>query len=195
MCFPAIAFEIAVAFLKPSKSYFVACIMALFRLFLCDYRLLYFFLQLIQVVQGKGTDRGSLVTYRQYTNLLNQAPQCYRNGYGAENESLTTISSSGSRQAPCYNLSTIISDHFQADWCMLCRQREVACRIKGWPILNSTSMCQFVPNHWLFYTDGGCCISGTEPFEVARWIGNICNGKWRDPFMVYGGMAREDWEE
>ncbi|MCJ1253622.1 hypothetical protein MMC24_001434 [Lignoscripta atroalba] len=56
-------------------------------------------------------------------------------------------------------------------------------------------MCEFVPQNWLFYVDGGCCISGTQPFNIAEWIGDMCNEEWREPFKVYGGMAKEDWEE
>lgn len=83
---------------------------------------------------------------------------------------------------------------FQQNWCASCPS-DTACRIDGWPILNATEMCETVPQDWIFYTDGGCCVSNDEPFEMADWIGAICNGSWRRPFDFYGGMAREDWEE
>lgn len=162
---------------------------------LCGYQSLVIIIQLIQLIQGESAACGSLVTFRQYTVLLEQAPQCYRHGCDAGNASLTTISSPCSPLAPCYGLWKIISDRFHSDWCKSCHQHDVACRIQGWPILNTTSMCQFVPDDWIFYTDGECCNSGAEPFEIASWIGSMCNETWRDPFKVYGGMAKEDWEE
>ncbi|MCJ1470036.1 hypothetical protein MMC07_008681 [Pseudocyphellaria aurata] len=55
-------------------------------------------------------------------------------------------------------------------------------------------MCQFVPHDWIF-SDGECCASGTEPFELAEWVEKMCDETWRTPFQFYGGMAKEDWEE
>lgn len=159
------------------------------------YQFLLIIIQLVQIVRGESAGCGSLVTYRQYTVLLDQAPQCYRHGCGTGNTSLTTISSSCSPLAPCYGLWKLISDRFHSDWCESCPHHDVACRIRGWPILNTTSMCQSVPNDWIFYSDGDCCNSGTEPFEIAKWIGRMCDETWRDPFKFYGGMAKEDWEE
>ena len=56
-------------------------------------------------------------------------------------------------------------------------------------------MCEFDPHDWIFYTNGSCCASNNEPFEIAEWIGDMCNGTWRSLFDYYGGMARLDWEE
>lgn len=162
---------------------------------ICGYQFLFIIIQLIQIVRGESAGCGSLVTYRQYTVLLDQAPQCYRRGCGAGNASLTTISSPCSPQAPCYGPWKIISDRFHSEWCESCPQHDLACRIQGWPILNTTSMCQFVPNDWIFDTDGECCNLGTEPYEFAKWIGRMCDDTWRDPFKFYDGMAKEDWEE
>lgn len=180
---------------QPYPRTFSADAMGLSRTKFCGYLFLLIVIQLIQLVRCDSAGCGSLVTYRQYTVLLDQAPQCYRHGCGAGNASLTTISSSYSSDAPCYSLWKIISNRFHSDWCESCPQRDVACRLQGWPILNTTSMCQFVPNDWIFYTDGVCCNSGTEPFEIAKWIGRMCDETWRDPFKFYGGMAKEDWEE
>ena len=72
----------------------------------------------------------------------------------------------------------------------------MANRIPGWPILNATATCGTNPNTWLFGAQGECCASGEEPFQLARWVGQMCNGsEWRSVFSFYAGMAREDWEE
>ena len=59
-----------------------------------------------------------------------------------------------------------------------------------------TEACNVSPGDWIFAGNGGCCSSGTEPFQIAEWIQTLCNGsEWREPFTYYGGMAKEDWEE
>lgn len=149
---------------------------------------------IILVVQSQEPPLNhSLITYNQYSTLLNQAPQCFRTGCG-QNDTLTTASSSCSAQSPCYGLWTIINDRFQKDWCDL-SPNDIACRIPGWPILNSTSICDLVPNEWIFGVSGQCCIANDEPFDFANWIGDMCNGQWKEPFTIYGGMAKEDWQE
>ncbi|KAF1843605.1 uncharacterized protein K460DRAFT_357311 [Cucurbitaria berberidis CBS 394.84] len=79
-------------------------------------------------------------------------------------------------------------------WCSKCNS-DTACRIPGWPVMNATSLCQSTPNQLLFGEEG-CCIHGTEPFELAEWTGIFCNGsEWRQEFDICGGMACRDWEE
>ncbi|KAH6677328.1 hypothetical protein B0J14DRAFT_636039 [Halenospora varia] len=57
-------------------------------------------------------------------------------------------------------------------------------------------MCEVVPHDWLFYVDGDCCMSDDEPFELADWVGSMCNKtEWREQFTYYDGMAQEDWQE
>ena len=135
----------------------------------------------------------SLITYRQYSTLLSEAPQCFRTGCGV-NATLTTASSPCSVESPCHGLWNIIQDQFQRDWCSS-SPGDIACRIRGWPILNSTSICEMVPNEWIFYVIGQCCTFDDQPFEMAKWIGTLCNGRWKEPFEIYGGMAQEDWQE
>ena len=160
------------------------------ELFLCG--LLFLFAPV--VYSRSSSSCGELITYRQYSDLLlKTAPRCFLDGCEV-NHPQASISSPCPPSAACHALWSIINTDFQRDWCSSCAS-DVACRIPGWPILNATSMCEFNPNDWIFYTDGLCCISNDEPFEVAKWIGSMCNGTWREPFEYYGGMARLDWEE
>lgn len=95
--------------------------------------------------------------------------------------------------APCYPIWKILNEEYQQDWCSTC-SRDVACRISGWPILNATAACNISPNAWLF-GNGGCCINGSEPSNLASWIETICNNTWRTQFDFYDGMAQQDWEQ
>jgi hypothetical protein len=136
---------------------------------------------------------GSLITYRQHSFLLETAPQCFRNGC-QNGETVTTISSPCPPQSSCYVLWNTFTEQFHQDWCSSCKG-DIACRIQGWPILNATAFCDSTPNQLVFMS-GSCCVSDNEPFELAAWIGNICNGsQWRQPFEKYGGMASTDWME
>jgi hypothetical protein len=156
---------------------------------------------------------GSLITYRQLSALLETAPRCFRTGCSSDttpswqasfcdddvsccsnNVSIRSISSACWPQSPCSTLWSIIDNETQLDRCNLCTD-DIACRIAGWPVLNASSICEFQPQDWLFYTNGKCSTSGSEPFRLAEWIGSLCDRDWRRPFEFYGGMAREDWEE
>lgn len=138
------------------------------------------------------SDCGSLVTYRQYSDLLSQNDTaCFRDGCG----SATSISSQCPEESPCFVLWDVLRAQFQPDWCASCPE-DTACRIRGWPVLNATAACAAVPHEWLFGAQGGCCASDSEPFLLSDWIERLCNGsQWRAPFEYYGGMAKKDWEE
>ncbi|KAK4191900.1 hypothetical protein QBC35DRAFT_470565 [Podospora australis] len=137
---------------------------------------------------------GSLVTYRQYSVLLSTAPTCFLYGCGDPPPS-SSMSSTCAVSQPCSKLWEFLRGDWQDNWCANCGT-DVACRIPGWPILNMTATCSTEPQEWLFSNTGECCATGTEPFELADWIGSLCNGsEWRRPFAYYGYMAKEDWEE
>jgi hypothetical protein len=137
---------------------------------------------------------GSLITYRQYGVLLEQAPLCFRNGCDDPKPSGSMSSTCASNSA-CYPLWEVLRKEWQDDWCSACGG-DIACRIPGWPILNSTAACDVSPSQWLFSAAGPCCATGEEPFQLAEWIGGLCNGsQWRTPFESYGGMAQSDWAE
>ena len=156
-----------------------------------------FYLSSLQLVLGQSPRCGSLITYRQHSVLLSEAPQCFRKGCDSGNTSsiATTISSPCPIAAPCNELWDIIRGKFEQDWCESCH-RDIACRIGGWPILNMTEACNVSPGDWIFSGNNSCCSSGDEPFQIANWIQTLCNGsEWRAPFTYYGGMAKEDWEE
>ncbi|KAF2462563.1 uncharacterized protein BDR25DRAFT_127717 [Lindgomyces ingoldianus] len=136
---------------------------------------------------------GSLITYRQYTDILEHAPPCFREGCVLGNHS--TLSSNCPTGHPCSELWASISKHASLDWCASpsC-QDDKACRTHGWPIINSTRLCQSQPDDWM-YISGECCASGNEPFDIARWIKRHCTQEWRANFTYFGGMARDDWLE
>ncbi|KAI9773652.1 MAG: hypothetical protein M1840_006926 [Geoglossum simile] len=155
--------------------------------------IIYLLFQLLQLASSLDTC-GSLITYRQYSTLLNRAPQCFRDGCianGTQDAGLPACAP----PSPCSALWTVLETQFQTDWCSSCKG-DIACRIPGWPVLNATSACKTTPHNWVFYVDDNCCKTGNQPFELASWIGNMCNqSQWREPFQPYGGMAQADWEE
>ena len=134
---------------------------------------------------------GSLITYRQFSTLLAEdQPQCLRDGCG--NASSMSSDCEGS---PCSPIWNILRGQYQQDWCSSCPD-DVACRIRGWPVLNVTAACAIDPHEWLFANSSQCCTSTDEPFQIAKWVNSLCNGAgWRAPFEHYGGMARDDWHE
>ena len=135
---------------------------------------------------------GSLMTYRQYSVILKSAPVCFTDGCGV---SATTMSSECDASQPCSHLWKFMREQWQPDWCSS-GHHEIACRIHGWPVLNITATCATQPREWLFSNTGSCCVTDGEPFELADWIGSLCNGsEWRKPFEYFGGMAKEDWAE
>lgn len=136
---------------------------------------------------------GSLITYRQYSDILEHAPPCFRQGCSLGNRS--SLSSNCSTGHPCSELWTSISRHASLDWCASpsCSD-DRACRTHSWPIINSTRLCQSQPDDWM-YISGDCCASGNEPFDIARWIKKHCTQEWRANFAYFDGMARDDWLE
>lgn len=154
-------------------------------------------LSLSTVTTASQSQCGGLITYNQYTTLLNQTQpniQCFREGCSAPLPA-STMSSQCPQSSSCSALWDILQDQWQRDWCATCPD-DIACRIPGWPILNATAACAVIPHNWVFSTSGQCCVSDDEPFQLAAWIGSFCNGsQWRAPFDYYGGMAKEDWEE
>src|ERR1700761_5677355 len=87
------------------------------------------------LVSGQDSKCGSLITYRQHSVLLSEAPQCFRSGCISTNSSepASTISSPCPVQAPCNTLWEILKQKFELDWCDSCGN-DIACRIDGWPI-------------------------------------------------------------
>jgi hypothetical protein len=72
---------------------------------------------------------------------------------------------------------------------------DIACRIKDWPVMNATALCETTPNQLLF-GDEGCCIQNGEPFLLANWTRTLCNSsEWQARFDDCGGMACLDWRE
>jgi hypothetical protein len=139
---------------------------------------------------------GSLITYRQYSTLLESAPQCFINGC-TTNTTPSSMSDTCPQTVPCSELWGLFNKEYQQPWCSNCT-KDVACRISGWPILNATAFCDITPetDTWLFGNQGSCCATGNQSYELARWVGQMCNGsEWRRPFDYYGGMAMLDWEE
>jgi len=138
---------------------------------------------------------GSLITYRQYSVLLDSAPRCFRDGCN-QPEKVSSMSSECPKNAPCGHLWEFLRLEWQEEWCAECNENDKACRTRGWPILNATSACDVSPQERLFGAQGACCVQRNQPFELADWMGKICNGsEWREDFASYGGMAKEDWEE
>jgi len=156
------------------------------------------------------TPCGSLITYRQLSDLLASAPECLISGCQSPSPSPTSailsLSSGCPPPSPCGPLWNLLLQSSHQDWCTTCSdsKTDTACRIPGWPILNSTSACSISPHTWLFSnasspsssTSGCCTATADDPFLLAAWVGRLCNGSaWREPFSSYGGMAREDWVE
>src|SRR3954451_12261786 len=83
-------------------------------------------------VFGQDSKCGSLITYRQYSVLLSEAPQCFQNGCNSINSTAlaTTISSPCPSDAPCGVLWDIFRQKFEQNWCESCRS-DIACRIGG----------------------------------------------------------------
>jgi hypothetical protein len=157
-------------------------------------RILYLLASLLIPFISSESTCGSLVTYRQYSVLLDNAPSCFRNGCGG-NDTASSMSSTCPGSAPCSQLWDLLQGQYQQDWCENCKN-DVACRIPGWPVLNATAVCDISPHTWLFGAQGNCCSSGNDPFELAKWIGSFCNGSdWRTFFSKYGWMAEQDWAE
>jgi hypothetical protein len=149
------------------------------------------------IIAAADSQCGSLVTYRQFEVLLSAAPTCFQTGC-AQDTNTTSMDSPCPSTAPCSPLWSILRGQWQntTDWCARCPDADVACRIGGWPILNATSACDISPDAWIFSNQAGCCALGNEPFELADWVGTMCNGsEWREPFAYYGMMATEDWLE
>lgn len=160
----------------------------------------------LAVAQG-GAGCGSLITYRQFEILLDEAPTCFRTGCGGA----ASMSSSCPSSAACFPLWDLLRTQWQADtdWCAAARDKgcrqDLACRIGGWPVLNVTAVCDAPSGPgkgWLFGggggggSAGGCCVEEQEPFELADWVGALCNGsQWREGFAYTAGMAPLDWEE
>ncbi|KAF2026847.1 hypothetical protein EK21DRAFT_115465 [Setomelanomma holmii] len=63
--------------------------------------------------------------------------------------------------------------------------------------MNATTLCETTPNQLLFGDgEAACCAQADEPFQLAAWTGNLCNGsEWRQQFDICGGMACPDWRE
>src|SRR5690606_28572885 len=53
----------------------------------------------------------SLMTYRQFSTVLEDAPSCFRSGCSSKNPS-TSISSTCEEDSPCFPLWSVIKDHF-----------------------------------------------------------------------------------
>jgi hypothetical protein len=137
---------------------------------------------------------GSLITYRQYSTTLESAPQCFIDGC-TTNTKPSSMSATCPSTEPCSELWNLISGEYQQPWCANCTN-DIACRIPGWPILNASAVCDITPNTWILGTQGSCCATGNQSFELAQWVDKMCNGsEWRTPFNYYGGMAMLDWEE
>ncbi|KAK5661229.1 hypothetical protein OQA88_11122 [Cercophora sp. LCS_1] len=152
-------------------------------------------LSIVPISVSQSSECGSLITYRQFDDLLGSAPECLRAGCNVDTTSFS-MSSPCPSTSPCHALWDLLKQEWQKDWCETCSQ-DIACRTIGWPILNGTSACARSPHEWLFSNSaGGCCANNDEPFDLAAWTGRMCNGsEWRQPFEFYGGMAREDWIE
>jgi hypothetical protein len=151
---------------------------------------------LLSVASAQRPQCGTLITYRQYSVLLDSAPKCFRDGCGNPPPA-DSMSSSCTTDSPCYPLWSYLRSDWQEDYCAHC-SGDLACRLPGWPVLNATAACDTSPDRWLFSGTGNCCVNTEqEPFALADWISTICNASepWRAPFAYYGGMAMEDWEE
>ncbi|KUJ12810.1 uncharacterized protein LY89DRAFT_785387 [Mollisia scopiformis] len=148
---------------------------------------------LLHAVYGSNSTCGALITYNQYTKIFQSAPSCLQQGCGAGN--LTSMSSTCTSNSVCYPIWNILHDEYQQDWCSTCHEEDRACRIPGWPILNSTAACDMSPDTWLFKNEGCCTNGGNEMASLAAWIQTLCNGTWREQFTYYDGMALLDWEQ
>lgn len=138
---------------------------------------------------------GALITYRQFSSLLQDAPKCFLQGCGEINS--TSMSTGCSSQAPCFDLWTTFSKQWEGkDWCQSCGS-DTACRIPEWPILNATATCDTKPGKLLFGTQGECCASADDGTKLAQWVGSLCSNasEWRNNFNRSGGMAMADWKE
>jgi hypothetical protein len=137
---------------------------------------------------------GSLVTYNQYSDLLNTAPQCFRSG--CQPDPLKSMSTSCASTSPCFPFWNITNQEHQKEnqWCDKCG-KDRACRIPQWPVLNATSVCNSSPGVWIFGPNGECCSSGSQPRDLVNWVIQLCDDKWRDQFAYFDGMARVDWEQ
>jgi len=145
------------------------------------------------VATAANSTCGTLITYRQYSKLLEGVPDCLRRG--CDLNSNASLSSSCAANSPCSELWTTVLKHTGLDWCASpsCK-KDIACRTHGWPIINATQLCQSVPEDWM-YLSKDCCASNNEPSDIAHWITKLCTQKWRDDFNGTEGMAKEDWIE
>ncbi|KAF2469622.1 uncharacterized protein BDR25DRAFT_46527 [Lindgomyces ingoldianus] len=134
---------------------------------------------------------GSLITYRQFTSIISEAPACFRQGCG--NELLESLSSKCGKTSSCYELHSTISNHTGLHLCDDCHG-DIACRTHGWPILNATELCQSIPPDWMML-DENCCGDADETVQIASWIKELCTDEWRHGFTHFGGMAKDDWQE
>lgn len=139
---------------------------------------------------GEASSCGALITYNQFSKVLESAPKCFQSGCGGD--SLTTMSSTCASGSACFPLWRMLHQEYQQPWCETCPD-DVACRISGWPILNATTACNMSPNVWL--SRNGCCTNSNEPSDLSTWVETMCNGTWRDQFKRYDGMAQPDWLE
>ncbi|KAF2001293.1 hypothetical protein P154DRAFT_619610 [Amniculicola lignicola CBS 123094] len=158
---------------------------------------LYYPLIFSLLIPSATSQCGSLVTYRQHADLLQTAPKCLHDGCspGKNASSISSVCPSSSPCSPYWNLFVEQFDQ-KNSWCSTCSS-DLACRIRGWPVMNATTMCETTTNTLIFgEQEGGCCVDGNEPFELAEWTGNLCNGsEWRQPFDICGGMACLDWHD
>ena len=142
---------------------------------------------------------GSLITYRQFDELLAEAPPCFQAACsdGLSTTAPLSMSSECAPNSACYPLWKVLRGQWQGAPCSESDcSGDIACRIGGWPILNGTAACNTGPDDWLFSGLGGCCGQGNEPLNLSDWMAVICNGsQWREPFSPYGGMAVADWQE
>lgn len=151
-------------------------------------------LMALQLVAAVNNTCGSLLSYRHYLVQLEAAPTCFIDGCATQTTP-TSMSDICPEDRPCSKLWKFIHDEYQQDWCSDCTH-DVACRTRGWPTLNASALCDITPNKWIFGSDGTCCAAGNQAFELAAWLGSMCNdSEWRIPFKHYGGSARLDWEE
>jgi hypothetical protein len=154
-----------------------------------------FLLLILCLTSWASAECGSLVTYRQHSDLLESAPKCLRDGC-SQTERNITISSPCPTIAPCSTYWNMFVDEFDQKhaWCSECGS-DLACRIPQWPVMNATKFCQNTPNQVLFGEEG-CCSQGEDPFQLAKWTATLCNGsEWREQFEMCGGMACLDWRE
>lgn len=136
---------------------------------------------------------GSLLNYRHYLTQLEAAPKCFTNSCSNQTSPLSILDKCSTTR-PCSSIWNLIHDQFQQDWCSSCN-KDVACRIRGWPVFNASAFGNAYFQEPSFASDVSCCADGNQATKLSEWTHSLGDEAWRKPFEDYAGFAKLDWDE